>query len=1229
MRTTPGPLRPRGRPSIASLLPRRPPPGVRIIVTSRPDPGLPDDVPSGHPLRTCVSRRLPVSWVAEDLELRAKQELRDLLAGDQTAIDVVGYIAGSGGGLTGSDLAALTGAPPHEARPRPARACSGAACRPARPRIPATPEPIRRRGCTCSRTRPCGSPPRNNSAASSPATGKRVHDWIGSYADRGWPERTPGYAIRGYPRLLTATRDVTRLSALARDPRRHAFLLQATGSDYAALTEIRTAQSLIADQNVPDLQALVELAVYRHAISIRNQSIPADLPAVWARLARFDHAEALARAITDPDAQAQALAELATAAAQAGDLDRAEALARTITEPRRPGASARRSGRAAAQAGDLDRAEALARTITDPAPRPALTGLASAAARPATRTARPAGRQAETLARAITDPDGQAQALTELATAAAQAGDLDRAEALARTITDPDDQAWALAELATAAAQAGDLDRASRLAADAEALARTITDPGVQARALAGLAHRDRRRPATWTAPRPWPAPSPTRAQARALAELASAAARPATGPRDRLAADAEALARTITDPDTQAWALAELASAAAQAGDPDRASRLAADAEALARTITDPVRPGARRSPSWPARSPRPGTWTAPRPSPAPSPTPTTRRGRSPTWPPRPPRPGTARPRREAGSPAPSPTPTPGHGRSPSWPARSPAGDPDRASRLAADAEALARTITDPDDQARALTDLATATAQAGDLDRASRLAADAEALARTITDPGDQARGARRRWPARPPRPATWTARPAGRRRRDPRPRHHRPGRSGAGAHRPGHARSPRPGDLDRAEALARTITDPYYKARGARRAGHRGRPGRGPGPRRGPRPRHHRPRRSGARRSPAWPRAQPPGPGTWTAPRPSPAPSPTRPTRRRRSPSWPARPPRPGTWTAPRLSPAPSPTRTGQARALAELATAQVAQAGDLDRAEALARTITDPDDQARGARSPGQRGRPGRGPGPRARPSPAPSPTPCSQARALAGLASAVAQAGDTDRASRLAAEAEASPAPSPSPTPRRGHSPKLASAAAQAGDTDRASRLAADVEAMARTITDPDDQALALAQARELPARTASRPWPAPSPTRHQTGARRAGRRGDLDRAEALARAITEPDDQAQALAKLASAAALGRRPGPRRGPGPRHHRPVRSGAGARRAGQRGRPGRRPGPRRGPGPRHHRLVDQARGARRAGRRGPGRRPGPRRGPGPRHQPPATRRGRSQNCAAQRP
>ena len=108
---------PRGRPSIASLLPRRPPSGVRFIVTSRPDPGLPDDLPQITRYGPATRITCRVSQVAEDIELRAKQELRDLLAGDQIAIDVVGYIAGSGGGLNRSDLSALTEAPPYKLDP--------------------------------------------------------------------------------------------------------------------------------------------------------------------------------------------------------------------------------------------------------------------------------------------------------------------------------------------------------------------------------------------------------------------------------------------------------------------------------------------------------------------------------------------------------------------------------------------------------------------------------------------------------------------------------------------------------------------------------------------------------------------------------------------------------------------------------------------------------------------------------------------------------------------------------------------------------------------------------------------------------------------------------------------------------------------------------------------------------------------------------------------------------
>ena len=122
-------------------------------------------------------------------------------------------------------------------------------------------------------------------------------------------------------------------------------------------------------------------------------------------------------------------------------------------------------------------------------------------------------------------------------------------------------------------------------------------------------------------------------------------------------------------------------------------------------------------------------------------------------------------------------------------------AGDLDRA-------EEIARTITGPNYlRTGPLASLATAVAQAGDLDRA-------EAIARTITDPHQPGLGARRAWPLRPPRPETWTA---PRQSSAPSPTAtSRPRRSTSLAIAAAQA-----GDLDRAEAIVRTITDRHQQA------------------------------------------------------------------------------------------------------------------------------------------------------------------------------------------------------------------------------------------------------------------------------------------------------------------------------------------------------------------------------------------------------------------------------
>ncbi|MCM3882284.1 hypothetical protein, partial [Frankia sp. R82] len=68
-------------------------------------------------------------------------------------------------------------------------------------------------------------------------------------------------------------------------------------------------------------------------------------------------------------------------------------------------------------------------------------------------------------------------------------------------------------------------------------------------------------------------------------------------------------------------------------------------------------------------------------------------------------------------------------------------AGEHDRAEQIATAAEQIARTITNPDWQARALAGVAGALAQAGEHDRAEQIATAAEQIARTITDPNSQA--------------------------------------------------------------------------------------------------------------------------------------------------------------------------------------------------------------------------------------------------------------------------------------------------------------------------------------------------------------------------------------------------------------------------------------------------------------------------------------------------------
>jgi hypothetical protein len=200
--------------------------------------------------------------------------------------------------------------------------------------------------------------------------------------------------------------------------------------------------------------------------------------------------------------------------------------------------------------------------------------------------ARRLATDAATLADAATDNADRWPVLTRLAEVMATAGDRDRAEVVARAITDPRARARALARLAQRAATQAEPAIARRLAIEAETLGRSTNTsptrraPTVLAGALGAAGDFDRAELHARRAIDPGE-------RVEALTTVARLAAKAGDGGRAcRLSADAEAAARTVPSDYSRAAALCNVSTAAATAGDRALASRLANDAEALIRAL-------------------------------------------------------------------------------------------------------------------------------------------------------------------------------------------------------------------------------------------------------------------------------------------------------------------------------------------------------------------------------------------------------------------------------------------------------------------------------------------------------------------------------------------------------------------------------------------------------------------------------------------------------------------
>ncbi|WP_285543534.1 hypothetical protein [Streptomyces lavendulae] len=304
--------RPGGR-SIAGCLPPVPPPNLRVLVSGRPNPPAPGDVPPGHPLTLPATRRVLRPWPgAHTSQAVATRELLGLLDDRPVGMGIVGLIITARGDLSARDLAALLGVLPLDVNER-LRSLKGRSLT------------FDRTAPETARTYALGHKVFHDAAVEEIGDltpyARRLHDWADDYRGRGWPADTPSYLLHHYTAaLLHSPGTADRLAAFALDPRRRHRLLAGAAMDIA-LADLDRAARATPGSAPADLEVLAAVAASRELVSAGSRPLPRSVLRAFVGLGDTRRARGLALASRYPQTKASALADVARALAAAGDPD--------------------------------------------------------------------------------------------------------------------------------------------------------------------------------------------------------------------------------------------------------------------------------------------------------------------------------------------------------------------------------------------------------------------------------------------------------------------------------------------------------------------------------------------------------------------------------------------------------------------------------------------------------------------------------------------------------------------------------------------------------------------------------------------------------------------------------------------------------------------------------------------------------------------------------------------
>ncbi|WP_342670455.1 hypothetical protein [Haloglycomyces albus] len=302
--------------SIASLLPVDSIENLHILVSSRPDPPIPQDVPSHHPIRDPENTRpLKSSSHAKAQQYDRLRDLKRILYGTRLEQDILGFVVGSGGGLSLEDLAVLTGASEWEIENHLGTSVGRTFNRMVTPLAAGRIEQVyvmAHEELLQDALKALGS--------RTEEYGQRIDQWADGFRRAEWPEETPVYLLLGYFWKLQRDRDFDRMFAFATSQARYVRLRALTGADRSAFDEIQACKDFLLESGGADLLSMARLCMYNDILRSQNYAIPAILPSIWFRMGEPERALQLARSMPNLDERASALIHIAHVLTEQGRL---------------------------------------------------------------------------------------------------------------------------------------------------------------------------------------------------------------------------------------------------------------------------------------------------------------------------------------------------------------------------------------------------------------------------------------------------------------------------------------------------------------------------------------------------------------------------------------------------------------------------------------------------------------------------------------------------------------------------------------------------------------------------------------------------------------------------------------------------------------------------------------------------------------------------------------------